>query len=184
MRVSREEKSKSHERIVECAAQLLRQRGVENASVADIMKEAGLTHGGFYRHFEGKDDLIAAALANAFDELLRPVEERIEKGGAAEAVASYRKNYLSDVHVERPEIGCPAAALAGDIARGGEPLKRAFGAGVDRMIEALAAGRPGPEDRRRRQAARDCAMLVGAIVIARASDPQTANEVIGACRDD
>lgn len=182
MRVSQEEKTRSHERIVESAARLLRERGVESTGVAEVMGAAGLTHGGFYRHFEDKDALVAAALGSAFAQLTSTLEACFEGRDPAAAVAAFQVHYLSDGHVAQPGIGCPLAALGGEVARGPAALKAAFGAGVERMVTALAAGMPGPEPGRRAAAARKLAMLVGAAVIARASDPATARAVLDACR--
>lgn len=184
MRVSQEEMDKSHKRIVDGAARLVRERGIESASVADVMREAGLTHGGFYRHFKTKEALAAAALQAAFEQLTSALEARFDKYEPEAAAAGYRADYLSSLHVENPGIGCPIAALGGDVARGSDALKIAFGAGVDRLIATLAKGMTGSADEQRAAAARELAMLVGAVVIARASDPETARAVLAACRAD
>lgn len=184
MRVSQEEMEESHKRIVQGAARLLRERGIEGASVADVMSEAGLTHGGFYRHFKTKEALVAAALRSAFEQLASALEARFDKYEPEAAVADYRADYLSKLHVEKPGIGCPIAALGGEVARGSDTLKIAFGAGVNRLIATLARGMKGAAQERRVGAARELAMLVGAVVIARASDPEAARAVLSACRRD
>lgn len=177
MRMSAEEKEKSHARIVESAARLFRERGLEGASVADVMKDAGMTHGGFYKHFESKDALVEAALESAFSEFV----SGLTQDDAEAALATYRTLYLSHDHMTKPAMGCPVAALGTEIARGSASLKQAFGAGVRRMIDALAAGRRGTADTRRAAALREFSQLVGAMVIARASDPELAAEVLAAC---
>jgi TetR/AcrR family transcriptional repressor of nem operon len=183
MRVSQKEKDKSHARILAAAARLLRERGIETTSVADVMGAAGMSHGGFYRHFADKDGLVDAALASAFEEFSSELETRLEKGDQPEkAVGDYRTQYLSKDHANNPGLGCPVAALGGEVARGLSALKTAFGAGVNRMLGLLSRGQPGTARERRDRAARDFAMMVGAIVIARASDPQTARTVLAACR--
>ena len=182
MRVSKEEMSKSHQRILSGAAKLIRERGVEGTSVADVMSEAGLTQGGFYRHFETKDALLEEALSAAFEDSAAPLESRLQQQKAAVAVSWYRDNYLSDGHLQNAGIGCPVAAIGADIARGAGKLKKSFGVGVNRIISALAAGMRGSVEERRTSATREFAMLVGAIVIARASDPETARDVLSACR--
>ena len=181
MRVSRERKDQSHERIVAGAARLLRERGLEGASVGEVMQEAGLTHGGFYKHFGSKEALAAEALGAAFDQMVSHLQPRLESGEADAAVADFRAFYLSQGHVDQPGIGCPVAALGGEVGRGSEPLKRAFGAGVNRMAAALARGIKGSARARREGAMRELALLVGALVIARASDPETARDVLAAC---
>jgi TetR/AcrR family transcriptional repressor of nem operon len=182
MRVSQEEKDRSHARIVTAAARLLRERGVEGASVGDVMTTAGLTHGGFYRHFETKDALVSAALKVAFDEFMAPLDARLKNGEPRAAVEQFIATYLSDGHVEHPEFGCPMPALGAEIGRGAAALKSEFGAGVERVVASLARGKRGDEPERRKQAARQLAMLAGAVLIARASDPETGRAMLEACR--
>ncbi|MBC8069483.1 MAG: TetR/AcrR family transcriptional regulator [Deltaproteobacteria bacterium] len=183
MRVSETEKNVSRERILESAARLLRARGVAGASVGDVMREAGMTHGGFYRHFASKDDLLVAALAAAFDQFCAPLRGRIEAGDGVASVRTFRDRYLSAFHVAHPDLGCPVAATGSEMARAPEVARAAFGRGVARMVELLAAGLRGVAATRRQRAMRDFAMMVGAVVIARASDDAMAREVLAACRD-
>jgi TetR/AcrR family transcriptional repressor of nem operon len=173
---------KSHKRIVDRAARLIRKRGIEGTSVADVMSEAGLTHGGFYRHFETKEALVASAVESAFEELVANLEKRFERSEPDAAIADFHAHYLSKGHVEHPEIGCPVAALGTEVAREKTDLKTKFGQGVNRTIAAMAKGMPGTTQEKRDQAARELAMLAGAVMIARASDPETAGEVLLACR--
>ena len=177
MRMSQEEKGKSRTRIVASAARLIRERGLDGASVAEVMKDAGLTHGGFYKHFDTKDGLVETALESAFSELV----SCLSGGDAEQALATFRARYLSREHMERPSLGCPVAALGSETARGSASLKRAFGAGVRRMVDALSRGRTGSPGARRTAALREFSLLVGAMVIARASDPELADEVLSAC---
>jgi len=180
MRVSQEEKDRSHKRIVEAAARLMRERGIESTSVADVMTEAGLTHGGFYRHFDTKDALTEAALQSAFDQIVSEFGPPASRAPQA-AVAAFQAHYLSTGHVANPGLGCPIAALVSEVGRGSEALKAAFGRGVDRLVTRLAAGMPGAAAKRRERAMRELAMMAGAIMIARACDPQTAQAVLAAC---
>ena len=183
MRMSREDKDRSHGRIVASAARIFRERGVEGASVNDVMKDAGMTHGGFYKHFGSKDDLLAAALDEAFDEISRLLRPDLPAGEAASVAPGFQDYYLSDGHMTWPGRGCPIAAVGGDVARGPTALKARFGAGVGRIVGLLARGLPGSEAARRARATRQLAMMAGAIMIARASDPDTAREVLSACRE-
>lgn len=185
MRVSQEEKDRSHQRIVENAARLMRERGIEATGVADVMAAAGLTHGGFYRHFGTKEELLTAALEAAFDQMmseLDPAAVRTEP--STSPLASYEALYLSDGHVRNPGIGCPVAALAGDVGRGSSTLKSAFSAGFNLLVTRLSLLMKGSDRKRREQAARRLAMMAGAVMIARASDAKTAREVLEACRPD
>ena len=175
MRMSQAEKDKSHERIVASASRLLRERGVDGASVSDVMKDAGLTHGGFYKHFRNKDAMVASALDAAFAPFIAMLD-----GAGPEGADAYRDLYLSETHVRNPGIGCPVAALGQDIARGSGELKAAFGRNVGQLADALAETMQGPAADRKAAAIQQLCMLVGAVVVARSTDPQTANEVLSA----
>jgi TetR/AcrR family transcriptional repressor of nem operon len=160
MRVTQDQKAQHHSRIVDNAARLLREQGIENTVVTDVMAAAGRTHGGFYRHFASKDALVEAALHAAFSQI--------------EALLD---------NCAHPGRGCPIAALAGDVAHAGAAQKAVFGAGVQRVAAGIAAGLSGSPGGRRAQALRHLAMLAGAVAIARASDPDTARAVLTACRE-
>jgi TetR/AcrR family transcriptional repressor of nem operon len=182
MRVTQQDMEAGHRRIVEGASRLLRERGVRDTSVADAMRQAGMTHGGFYRHFETKDDLVIEALRQAFDDFAKPLEERQQFEASKAVAAEYRSLYLSEQHLEHPGQGCPMPALGSDIARAGDAVKSEFGAGVQGLIAAMASTMDGTPDERKSAATRDLAMLAGAILIARASDGVTARSVLQACR--
>lgn len=182
MRVSRQEKEKTHRRIVDGAARLIRERGVAGTSVAEVMGEAGLTHGGFYRHFGGKDELLRAALDAAFHERFAELKARFAESTPEAAVAAYRRQYLQDGHVAERARGCPIPTLAADVARAGEDLKGAYGANVRALVALLAQGMDGTAREREQSALREVALLAGAILIARASDPDTARALLKACR--
>ncbi len=182
MRVSNEEMKKTHVRLLEGSARLLRERGIESTSVQDVMGGAGMKNGGFYRHFNSKEDLVDSALQAAFEQVVSFAESRVQKLGRDEVLPRYRAYYLSEAHVNDPGNGCPVAALAGDIARAGEPLKSTFSAGLNRMVDVLSEGMSGSAAERRRQAMREIAALAGAVVIARACDEKTKRAVLSACR--
>lgn len=182
VRLSRDEKEKSHRRIVEGAARLIRERGIAATSVADVMAQAGLTHGGFYRHFAGKDDLMVAALEAAFSERLAELKARLEAQSPPAAVAGYCGRYLQDGHVTSVAMGCPIPTMAGDVARASDDLKATYGAHVREVVALLAQGMDGTAEEREKCAFREIAMLAGAIMIARASDRDTARAVLRACR--
>ena len=177
MRASQADKAKSRERIVASAARLMRERGLDGASVNDVMRDAGLTHGGFYRHFPDKDGLAAAAITAAFDAFIEAPHDILGAKGAK----TFTDVYLSELHVDNPSHGCPIPALAADVARASAPLKAAFGDGISRIAARLAAERPGEDADT--AALQHLAMLVGAVLIARASDAKTAARVLAAVRD-
>jgi TetR/AcrR family transcriptional repressor of nem operon len=185
MRVSQAEKEKSRTRIIDSAARMLRERGVEGASVADVMSDAGLTHGGFYRHFDSKDSLVRAALDSAFDQMVARLDPADRSSGGETLsgdLAAFEALYLSDAHVAAPGRGCPVAALAGDVGRTGDDVRGTFAQGVRRIVSGMANQLSGSRAQRQARAWRQLAMMAGAVAIARASDPETAAEVLEACR--
>ena len=182
MRVTQQDMDSNHQRIVEGASRLMRERGVKSTSVADAMSEAGMTHGGFYRHFKNKDDLVIEALRLAFDEFATPLELRQETESPSAVEQEYKQLYLSPEHVANPRSGCPMAALGGELARESDAVRAEFSAGLQRIINALAKAQHGSDEERHAAAFREAAMLVGAVVIARAVDQDTANNVLAACR--
>lgn len=179
MRVSREEKAQSRVRIIDAAARLFRARGLDGASVADVMQEAGLTHGGFYRHFASKNELVVAALDRAFDTFLKDVEDGADPEAA---VARFRRKYLSDGHLAHVGEGCPLPSLGADVSRADGDVRQAFTRGVQRLAAVFVRRKSGPAAGARADALREVAMLVGAVVLARASTPEVARDVLAACR--
>ena len=179
MRMSQAEKERSRERIVASAARLIRERGLAGASVGEIMQAAGMTHGGFYKHFDSKEALAEAAIAAAFAEFT----SLLDSGDPAAAARKYGDLYLSADHLSHPERGCPVATLGQEIARERGDLKSAFSAHVVALVDRLARAAPGAAKARRRAAYRKFSMLVGAIVIARACDAATGRAVLDAARE-
>ena len=172
---SRADKAASHERIVKAAAARIRRDGVEGVGVADLMREAGLTHGGFYRHFDSRDDLVAEAVEAALAHGSRRAEAAAQLGGP-EALAMVIDAYLSPLHRDKPETGCAVAALPTDIARSSQRARAAYTAQVRRYLDLYAELTPGddPDDPPLILAA-----LVGAIALARAvDDPSLSDEIL------
>lgn len=182
MRVTQEAMDAGHKRIVEGASRLLRERGIRGTSVADAMKEADLTHGGFYRHFDSKDDLVIEALRRAFDDFTRPLELRQEVEAPADVAAEFKSLYLSDDHLRNPGRGCPMPTTAGELARESLAVRTEFAAGLQRVINALAKTKEGSDTQREAEALKDICLMVGAVVLARASDPETARRILSVSR--
>ena len=118
MKVSREQAAQNRERIVEAAAQLFRERGFDGIGVADLMKEAGLTHGGFYGHFSSKEDLIAEASARALTRSLA-VWSKLADRASGDPLSAVAGAYLTSRHRDNPGAGCLLAALGPDVSRQG-----------------------------------------------------------------
>lgn len=182
MRQSREAKAETHQAIVDQAARLFRERGIDGTSVGDIMQAARKTHGGFYRHFDTKEALLEAALDAAFAQMRGVMSDAIAADASTSVLDGFIDYYLADRHVADAGTGCPVAALSGDMARASDAAKAHFGAGVRGMIDAIAANIDADDAQRTAVATRIFAMGVGAVMIARATDPATADAVLARCR--
>jgi TetR/AcrR family transcriptional repressor of nem operon len=167
MRVSREVMARHRKDIVAATAKLLRKQGIGGTSVIDLMRAVGLTHGGFYKHFESKDALVAETTRQIYDDIVASFEVRANVVGAKEALAEYVERYLSTRHLDHPEGGCPLAAFGGDANREGRAVRGAFKDGMGRMITLIESGLSGPK--RRERAIELASLLPGVIVSARAA---------------
>jgi len=173
-RVSRKEADQHREDVLNAASRLFLEHGIDGVSVPAVMAEAGLTHGGFYGHFESKEALVAEACERAFNER-RTIYDGIDQRNGADKKAArveFIKRYTTKGHRDAIGLGCPAAAMCGDIAR--EELKgqirTAFATGFNGMVERLIP----ILSRKKKAAAREdalaqIAMLVGALVLSRST---------------
>ena len=182
MRQSRDAKAETHRTIVDQASRLFRERGIDGTSVADVMQAANKTHGGFYRHFETKDMLLDSALEAAFAQMTGVMKAGFADKDPSEALAAFAAYYLSVGSVADVGSGCPAAALSGDVARSSEAIRARFGAEVQNLLATIANAIDGPPDERKQRAAQAFATAVGAVMIARASDTDTAEVFLDAAR--
>lgn len=163
-RMSEAEKRKSHNRILEKAGQIFRERGIETTSVSDVMQAAGLTHGGFYRHFKSKDDLVAAAFRTAVDGVLADMEHADSGDAKAAARRDYIETYLSLYHVGGRGDGCPLAALAGELSRGAPDARREGYNALTRTSQQLSSGNDPA------QGLATLALMLGTVTLARLSE--------------
>jgi TetR/AcrR family transcriptional regulator, transcriptional repressor for nem operon len=178
MKVSREQAASNRERIVETAAQLFRERGFEGIGVADLMKEAGLTHGGFYGHFSSKEDLIAEASVRALTQSLA-LWGKLAERTPDDPLSAIAEAYLTSRHRDDPGAGCLLAALGPDVSRQGPPVRRAVTDYVRSACDLLAKLVPGKSRAARRQKAISTyATMVGALVMARAVDDRALSQEI------
>src|SRR3954468_4207149 len=162
MRQSREEKARTHDRIVEVAARRIREEGIEGPGVAEIMRAAGLTHGGFYKHFSSRDDLIAEAVDHALTEN-EPTIERIV-AETDDPLAAFADWYVSAAHRDDPATGCGVVALGADVQRAGGSAQEAYRNQVERYLAHLQPlTGDTPDDRR--QAMVTLSAMVGAVMI-------------------
>jgi TetR/AcrR family transcriptional repressor of nem operon len=168
MRKSKLEAAETRRKIVRTAAAEFRQNGIGGTSLADLMAAAGLTHGGFYRHFESKDQLVAEACAAAFESANEtawvPLLQQSKRNGIDALVAKY----LSENHRDDQRGGCPFAALGSEIARSGKNTRTAATDGLSKLVDAIARQfselRP---DVAKRRALVTLSTMVGALTLAR-----------------
>jgi TetR/AcrR family transcriptional repressor of nem operon len=185
MRVSREQAAANRDRVIDAAAELFRSKGFSGIGVADIMKAAELTHGGFYGHFASKDDLIAQASRRSMQRAAQNWKKVVAECGS-DAFATLLTRYLSPRHRDDPGQGCAFAALSGDAARCGKPVREAFAEGLEPLIDILSGivgGRT--KAARRRKAIAALSELIGALILSRAvGDAGLSDEILDAGRHD
>lgn len=161
-------KQLTHERIVDTAARVLRASGFAGVGVADIMKRAGLTHGGFYAHFPSRETLLAESLRRAGEDSRARMRQSMAAAQAkgATALGALVETYLSERHLKSPETGCPVASLCSEIPRQEGVVRGEAGTSVKSLIATVEAALPA--GRAKSDAAAITAQLVGALQIARA----------------
>ena len=179
---SQSEKKSNHERIVRTAAKRLREKGLEAVAIADVMKEVGLTVGGFYKHFDSRDDFVVEALRAASWQ--RP-EQQSASGGPSVNLAGLVDDYLSEKHRDRPGSGCLIAALAGDVARSNKQIRNLATERIRSTLDLIAGLLPNKnKESARKQAALIFSALVGALALSRAvSDAAFSDEILQAVRE-
>jgi TetR/AcrR family transcriptional repressor of nem operon len=183
---SRAEKTKTHKRIVKIASRRFREKGLAGVGIADLMKEAGLTVGGFYKHFDSRDALVAEAVSSAFGTWKRQVDGAAS-GGPAVSSAKLIDNYLNEAHRDDPGAGCAFSALAGEIARTDKRTRALATEQIRNDIQLLAGLLPRQDrdkDAARSKAILTFSALVGAMALARAvSDEALSREILKAVKE-
>jgi TetR/AcrR family transcriptional repressor of nem operon len=180
---SQDQKIKTHARILRTAAKRLREKGLDGVAIADLMKEAGLTVGGFYKHFDSRDDLVAESLRAASG----PWQKQLlaaESGGPPLTYKSLIDSYLSEAHRDHPGTGCLVSALACDIARGSKQVRSLLTEKVKSYFELLANLLPQDDKAARSKAILTVSALIGAVELARAvSDERLSHEILESTRE-
>jgi TetR/AcrR family transcriptional repressor of nem operon len=182
MRHSKAEKTKTHKRIVALASKRFREQGLAGIGIADLMKEAGLTVGGFYKHFTSRDALVTEAVGSAL-ELWKNQVDAAASGGPSVSYESLVDEYLSDTHRNHPGAGCPVGALAGDLARSDKRTRalvsRKIRDNIELLVTLIRKTKEMDEGSARSEAILTYCALVGAIGMARAvSDEQLSREIL------
>lgn len=160
-------KQDSYERILDAAARAVRKGGFAGVGVVDVMREAGLTHGGFYAHFKSREAMLAKALEHAGRTSAERLARRMEaqRGEGASPFRALVERYLSEAHLASPETGCPVAALGSEMPRQSEELREASCGRVRSLIELVRAALPADADPGAAPAA--ASTMVGALQLAR-----------------
>jgi TetR/AcrR family transcriptional repressor of nem operon len=187
MPLSTEHKARTREQIVSAAAGLMRRHGPSGIGVAQVMKQAGLTHGGFYAHFASKDELVAEAFEAAVVESGRNLTEGLEDLEPAEQLRHYVGRYLSRAHRDNPGEGCPLTALGSELSRGGPSARHGFEHGMRKLMDGFAKvlpATPATGTDRLNTADDDdrvlnlMSMMVGGLMLSRAVGDQTFSDHI------
>ena len=185
MRYRPEHKAETRREIVKDASRRVRSEGLNGAAVAAVMRDAGLTHGGFYKHFSGKDDLLLESLQEAFREVVAFLVEAAEQAPPESAWKAIVKAYLSVEHCAHPDRGCPLAALASELPRTGKGMKSRILVEMTSYKKKMLPFMPG-----RRAAEKERAFfvifstMIGAVEIARMMpDPDAREKVLARARD-
>jgi TetR/AcrR family transcriptional repressor of nem operon len=168
MRYDPEHKERTHRRIVKSASRQLRKRGLNGPAVATLMKASGLTHGGFYKHFSSRDDLVVEAVEESLRELTQTLIDAAKHSGSRDGWKAMVTTYLSLERCDRADIGCPIAALAPDIARTPSAMKQRISAAIMKFRGELIPFMPGrTEEEKSSNFLVIITSMVGTIAIAR-----------------
>lgn len=170
MKVSREQADENRLRVLDAAARLFRERGVDAVTVAEVMAAAGLTHGGFYANFASKSDLVMQATERALVEHADQWRAVIETADDNPFHALVRF-YVTSLHRDAPGAGCALSALVVDVARSDRALQAVFASGLEGYVDLLASVAPGrTKEQRRQHALSAISAMIGALVLARATN--------------
>ncbi len=185
MRYSKEHKLETHARIVKKASVRLREKGAHGVGVADLMKEAGLTHGGFYAHFDSREALVIEAFAYAMDRSIERWRKVAEQIPPEKRLATIVETYLAPVHRDDPGHGCAIPTLGAEIARESPKTRKAFAAKLEQMIDMIADQIPDvPRKTARKRAMAALGTMMGTLVMARvAGSGEFSDEILGAGRE-
>ena len=180
MRKSKQEAAETRRRIIIAAAAEFRRNGITDTSNSDLMAAAGLTHGGFYRHFESKDQLVAEACDAAVRSMVDMFAAAAVGKSARRRLGAATARYLSTDHRDDPAHGCPLAALGSEIARYDKGVRSAATDGFRRLVEIIAAQYEGSRpDLAKRRALAAASMMIGALTMSRVvTDPELSSEIL------
>ena len=181
MRKSREEAAETRARIIRKASKEFNQHGIAGTGLADVMKSAGLTHGGFYKHFQSKDELVAEAFERSLEKSFQALEHSADEGAIAELI----NEYLSRVHRDDFDNACPLPALGTELWRAGGKTRQKASEGVLRFVSLVEKHLKGlPAEKRKSRAHAIVAALVGSMMLSRiVTDPKLSDRLLRDTRD-
>ena len=183
MRYGIDHKEQTRARVLSAAARSVLAEGPHRIGVADVMRKAGLTHGGFYAHFSGRDELVVAAIELLFDEAFANLQRLTRERAPADALAAYIDWYLSTGHRDAREAGCPLAALSADVPRLDPAARRRYTRGAGRLTSALAMLLSAIGRRDADALAKSAfAEMIGALVLARGADSADSDAILESSR--
>jgi TetR/AcrR family transcriptional repressor of nem operon len=193
VRYSKEHKEETRRRILEAAARAYREEGVSGVGIGELMQSIGLTHGGFYAHFDSKDALVAEACDSVRSPLAQRYFEWAEEAGGAEGLRRMIRGYVSRQHRDDPGLGCLMPALAADVSRSAPEVRASFTRSLRRLLAGVARLLPGGRRAPAAQADAEDAIpdealvlvsgMVGAVLLARAADdPELSDRILLAAR--
>src|SRR5262249_16372050 len=179
----KEHKQATRQRIVEAAAAAFRECGIADVGVAEIMRRAGFTHGGFYAHFDSKDDLLAAALDHAATQVTSMLETAVKNRPGPDQLLNVALTYLSPPHLIHPTIGCPVGGWGAGVAGSSKKVKQKLGAAIRTRLKNLSdlISSRVPLEKRRQRTAGAVACMVGGLVLARGLKEAEALELLKDC---
>ncbi|REG48619.1 TetR family transcriptional regulator [Paraburkholderia sp. BL6669N2] len=168
MRKSRQETAETRQRILEAASSRFRESGIEGTALADLMAQAGLTHGGFYKHFASKEQVVLESLQLAADSLRETVESSLSRSAGTPGLNAAISNYLSAEHRDDPGGGCPFVALASELARASDEVRDATTEGILKLVDLIANRLPElPRAAAKKKALVILSTMMGALTMSR-----------------
>jgi TetR/AcrR family transcriptional repressor of nem operon len=181
MRKSKEEAAETRARIIRKASKEFNQHGIASTGLADVMKSAGLTHGGFYKHFQSKDELVAEAFERSLEKSFQAMERAIGEGQIGDLI----NEYLSPVHRDEFDNACPLPALGNELWRAGGKARQKASLGVARFVSLVEKHLKGlPAEKRKSRAHAIVAALVGSMMLSRiVTDPKLSDRLLRDTRD-
>lgn len=184
MRYTPDHKERSRERILSSASQLMRCKGIDAVSVATAMKEAGMTHGAFYAHFQSKDDLVAESIRFALDKTIARLRDAVAAAPNEPPLKVILASYLTESHLRNTSNGCATASMGQQAARSSPLIRQAMAEKIDKMVDFIAMHCQGSESKKRATAHTIYSMMVGTIVLAmNYEDPDRQREILESGRE-